>query len=205
MDGLYAEKTDPMKARLILLLLWTLSSNWLAGESVTPADIRAGKLVPGSTSPDKKFFLLEVFHDGTTQNSVIFSNADRTANLGWASLATVWSTDIPYPKRTVIIWSPDSTLVALHDSLNKHSVVAIYRNSDSGFVSLEVPDLLAEACRRWSVARADLVSSGQRPLRWDGNDKVAVEVSAKRKSGKKLTTTVHLIVPDEAPIKVRTE
>ena len=194
-----------MKTRFIILMLLAISSSWLAGESVTPADIQAGKLVPGSTSPAKKHCLLEVFHDGTTQNSVIFSNADRTANLGWASLATVWSTDIPYSKRAVIIWSPDSTSVALHDSLNKHSVVAIYRRSDSGFASLETPDLLAEACRRWSVDRGDLVSSGQRPLQWDGNDKIAVEVSAKRKSGKKLTTTVHLIVPKEGPIKASTE
>ena len=194
-----------MKTRFIILMLLALSASWLTGESVTPADIRAGKLVPGSTSPDKKLCLLEVFHDGTTQNSVIFSNADRTANLGWASLATVWSTDIPYSKRAVIIWSPDSTLVALHDSLNKHSVVDIYRRSDSGFATLETPDLLVEACRRWSVDRADLVSSGQRPLRWDSDDKIAVEVSAKRKSGKKLTTTFHLFVPKEGPIKARTE
>jgi hypothetical protein len=194
-----------MKTRFIILMLLAISATWLAGESVTPADIRAGKLVPGSTSQDKKHCLLEVFHDGTTQNSVIFSNADRTANLGWASLATVWSTDIPYSKRAIIIWSPDSTSVALHDSLNKHSVVAIYRRSDSGFASIEAPDLLAEACRRWSVDRTDMVSSGQRPLRWDGNDKIAVEVSAKRKSGKKLTITIHLIVPKEGPIETRTE
>ncbi|MGL5018295.1 MAG: hypothetical protein ACRDBP_09195 [Luteolibacter sp.] len=194
-----------MKTRFIILMLFSLSASRLLSESVTPADIRAGKRVPGSTSPDKKHCLLEVFHDGTTQNSVIFSNADRTGNLGRASLATVWSTDIPYSKRAAILWSPDSTSVALHDSLNKHSVVAIYRHSDSGFASLETPDLLAEACRRWSVDRVDLLSSGQRPLRWDGNEKIAVEVSAKQKSSKKLTTTVHLIVPKEGPIKARME
>lgn len=182
-----------------------LSASWLAGESVTPADIRTGKLVPGSISPDKKYCLLEVFHEGTTRNSVIFSNTGRTANFGRAALATIWSTDIPYSKRAVIKWSPDSASIALHDSLNKHSVLIVYRRSNAGFVSLETPDLLAQACRRWTVDRADLVCSGQRPLRWDANDKIAVEVTAKRKSGKMLTTTLHLIVPKEGPIEACVE
>lgn len=188
-----------MKTRFVMPIFFSLAVSWLAGESITPADILAGKMVPGSVSPDKKHCLLEVFHNGTTRNSVIFSNTDRTANLGRVSLATVWSTDIPYSKRAVILWSPDSTSVALHDSLNKHSAIAIYRLSGSGLASLKIPDLLEQACRHWNIHRTELVSSGQRPLRWNGNDRIAVEVSAKRKSGRKLSTTVHLTLPKDGP------
>lgn len=165
-------------------------------------NIRNGKLVPGSISPDKKHCLLEVFHSDTTQNSVIFSPLDRSANLGEASLSTVWSTDIPYQKRAVIPWAPDSASVALHDSLEKHSALAIYRRGDYEFAPLAIPDLLEGACRSWGVERGELVSSGQRPLRWDGNEKISVEVTAKRKSGGKLSTKVHLKVPKSGPVEI---
>lgn len=180
----------------------SLATTWLAAEGVTPADIRAGKLVPGSNSPDRNYCMLEVFHHGTTQNSVIFSNADHTANLGQAPLATVWSTDIPYPKRAAIIWSPDSTWVAIHDTLNKHSVLSIYGRGKLEFAPLTMPDLLAEACRIWSVDRAELVSSGQRPLRWDANDEITVELTAKRKMGGKLSARIRLNVPKEGLVGI---
>jgi hypothetical protein len=191
-----------MKARLMISILLSVLASRLAAEGVTSANIHAGKLVPGSISPDKKHCLLEVFHHDTTQNSVVFSPSDRTANLGQASLATVWSTDIPYQKRTVILWSPDSTSVAVHDSLDKNSVLAIYRRGDHEFAPLDMPALLDEACRRWSVDRGELVSSGQRPVRWDANDKISVEVTAKRKTGGKLSTTIQLKIPKDGSVEM---
>jgi hypothetical protein len=191
-----------MKARFIVPVLLSLFASWLSAESVLPENIRAGKLVPGSISPDKKHCLLEVFHSDTTQNSVIFSNPERSANLGHTSLTTVWSTDISYQKRTVILWSPDSASVAIHDSLSKHSVLSVYRRGDHEFAQLVLPDLLDEACRRWKVDRGELAGSGQRPVRWDGSEKISVEVTAKRKSGGKLSTTVQLKVPKDGAIEV---
>lgn len=191
-----------MNARFIVPVLLSLVASWLPAESVLPENIRAGKLVPGSMSPDEKHCLLEVFHSDTTQNSVIFSNPERSADLGFAPLSTVWSTDKPYEKRTVILWSPDSTSVALHDSLAKHSAAEIYRLGDHQFAPLAIPDLLEEACRIWDVDRGKLVSSGQRPLRWDGNEKISVEVTAKRKAGGKLSTRVQLKVPKDGPVEV---
>lgn len=179
----------------ISLCLVTLAPSWIAAESILPADIRAGTLVPGSISPDKKHCLLEVFASGTTQSAVIFAPADRTANMGVAPLATVWSTDVPYSKRAIVLWATDSATVALHDSLNKHSTLSIHRVSDGLFASLPVPDLLEAACRKWGINRSDLVSSGQRPLRWNSEDMVVVEVAAKRKTGGKLSTTFQLAVP----------
>jgi hypothetical protein len=191
-----------MKARFMTSIFLSVLASRLAAEGVTSANIHAGKLVPGSISPDKKHCLLEVFHNDTTQNSVIFSPSDRTANLGHASLSTVWSSDIPYKKRTVILWSPDSSSVALHDSLYKHSVLAIYRRGDHEFAPLTLPALLDEACKRWSVDRGELVSSGQRPVRWDANDKISIELTAKRKAGEKLSTIIQLRVPKDGPVEI---
>src|SRR6187399_870897 len=123
-----------------LLLILGLPAHLLA-ESIVPENITAGKLVPNSTSPDGKVCLLEVFHHDTTQNSVIFATTDRTKNLGYAPATTVWSTDIPYKGRTTIVWSPDSSRVAIHDSLGKHSTLEIRRLADAQVEPVEVPDL----------------------------------------------------------------
>lgn len=64
-----------MTRRLTVLLL-LIFPTWIAAESILPANINSGKLVPNSTSPDKKYCLLEVFHSETTQNSVIFATVD---------------------------------------------------------------------------------------------------------------------------------
>ncbi len=191
-----------MNRRLTLLMLLAFIPACLTGESILPVNITNGKLVPGSTSPDKKYCLLEVFHSDTTQNSVIFATLDRAKNLGYAPLSTEWSTDIPYKRRAIILWAPDSSCIALHDSLNKHSAASIYRHSGDGFVSLTLPDLLDEACRYWKVDRAGLASSGQRPLRWDANDALAVEVTGKHRSGRPLSTVIHLKISNEGVVTI---
>jgi hypothetical protein len=191
-----------MNRRLTLLMLLAFIPACLTGESILPANITNGKLVPGSTSPDNKYCLLEVFHSDTTQNSVIFATVDRAKNLGYAPLSTEWSTDIPFKRRAIILWAPDGSCIALHDSLNKHSAASIYRHSGDEFVSLTLPDLLDEACRYWKVDRAGLASSGQRPLRWDANDALAVEVTGKHRSGRPLSTVLHLKISSEGVVTI---
>jgi hypothetical protein len=185
-----------------LLCLAALAPPWVAAESIRAADIRSGTLVPGSISPDKKHCLLEVFASGTTQSAVIFAPTERTANMGLAPLATVWSTDVPYSKRAIVLWSPDGATIALHDSLNKHSTLSIHRMSGGVFASLAVPDLLEAACSTWGINRGDLVSSGQRPLRWNSKDMIVVEVAAKRKAGSKLSTVLQLVVSPAGAVKI---
>ena len=172
-------------------------AQFASAESVTPADIVAGKIIPTSTSPDGKLCLLEVFHDGTTQNSVIFATADRKQNLGYADIITEWSTDRPHKGRTTVVWSPDSTRAAVHDTIAKHSTVSIYRRVGERFERLETHDILAAACAHWGISRERVVSSGQRPLRWPAGDIVTIEVSARLKDGKQLRRSFPIHAPLE--------
>ena len=172
-------------------------------ESVTPANIAEGKLVHGSNSPDGKFCLLEVFHSATTQNSVIFATTDRKQNLGFAPLSTEWATDRPYARRTTIVWAPDSRRIATHDTLAKNSTLKIHRLADHLFQEIPVPDLLAIACQRWKIESSKVVSSGQRPLRWDDEDILRVQISAKIKGGQTLELQLRLHVPKEGNVVVK--
>lgn len=179
----------------ILLAFGLLALSPLArAESVTPADIAAGKLVPGSISPDGKICLLEVFHDRTTMNSVIFATADRQQNLGHLGIHTEWSTDRPHKGRTTVLWSPDGTRVAIHDSIPKHSSPEIYRLVEGRIERVPLPDLLPGLCRDWKVAAKSLASSGQLPVRWSG-ETLTLTVSAKLEKGGKRTTNRQLTVP----------
>ncbi len=186
-----------MRARFFHLLLLIALPTWLPAESIRPENINAGKLVPGSTSPDRKLCLLEVFYGDTTQTSVIFATADRSKSLGAAPITTVWSTDIPYQGRTTIVWSPDSSGVAIHDSLGKHSVLEIRRLEGAQFQTVAVPDLLLAACQRWGISRERVISSGQRPTNWTAAGNITVEVSAKIKGGGLRTIALQLNVPSD--------
>lgn len=126
----------------------------------------------------------------------------RTKNLGYAALSTEWSTDIPYKSRAHILWAPDGRYLALHDRLNKHSAVSIYHRLDEKFTTLAVPDLLDEACRRWKLSRLELANSGQRPFLWEGNDTLAIEVNAKNKNGRTLSTILYLKISDEGVVTI---
>jgi len=168
-----------------------------SADSVTPADIVAGKLIPASPSPDGKLCLLEVFHGGTTGNSVIFATTDRKQNLGSADIATEWSTDRPHKRRTTVVWNPDSTRAAVHDTFSKHSAVSIYRRVGDRFERLETHDILAAACGHWGISRESVISSGQRPMRWSAGDIVTIEVSVRLKDGRQLRRAFPIHAPLE--------
>lgn len=183
--------------RIPLALTLITLAQFASAASVTPADIVAGKLIPASTSPDGKLCLLEVFHDGTTQNSVIFATADRKQNLGYADISTEWSTDRSHRARTTVVWSSDSARAAVHDTIAKHSTVSIYRRVGDRFERLKTHDILAAACAQWGIPRERVVSSGQCPLRWPAGDIVTIEVSARLQDGKHLRRAFPIHAPLE--------
>ena len=100
------------------------------GEPLLPRNLAAGKALPDSASPDRRFVFLEVFHDGSTQNSTVITPSDRSKYLAFVPIPTVWRTDQPYEGRTVIQWNRSSSLVAVHDSLAKHSKLHLFRVTD---------------------------------------------------------------------------
>ena len=187
----------PVNRALLALALITLAQ-FASAESVTPADIVAGKPIPASTSPDGKLCLLEVFHDSSTQNSVIFATTDRKENLGYADIFTEWSTDRPHKGRTTvdpeIPTAPAQPSTTQSPSTAQFPFIAALATASSG---LETHDILVAACGHWGVSRVRVVSSGQRPLRWPAGDIVTVEVSVRLKDGKQLRRSF----PIHAPLK----
>ena len=177
-------------AALILLAACSL----LRAESVLPENIQSGKLIPGSTSPDGVYCLLEVFHSDTTQNSVIIATTDRKRNLGYAEVATEWSTDAPHKGRTTVVWHPDSRRFVVHDSFPKNSKAVIYRLTEKGFECLTTHDILSAACGHFGIKPDSVSSSGQVPLKWHG-DLVDIEVAVRQKSGQRLRHTFPIHAP----------
>lgn len=167
--------------KLVLASLVLMSALGLKAEGILPENIQQGKQIPSRISPDRKFAMFEVFHSETTQTSVIVATLDRTLNLGRIPVPTEWSTDQPYKGRTVILWSPDSTLVAVHDSLAKHSAVSVHRLTPQALEKVPLPPLLDQACATLKVDRASLRSSSQIPEAWldDGGLRVKIELRCK--------------------------
>ena len=188
--------------RLVTLLLSLCLPPTIATaiSPLQPSDLQAGTILVGSTSPNGKLCFIEAFISPYTMNAIVLAAADRTRVVAEAPLATAYSTDLPHRGRISIIWSPDSTRVALHDAISKNSTLAILRERGDNFEVVTLPDLLEEACQRWRIKRGSIASSAQRPLRWITDDSLEIEVSAKTKSGQKRALTIRLRAPrDGAP------
>lgn len=182
----------------LLLLLMCLPVALLA-ESITARNIAEGKLIPGSTSPDQKFCLLDVQHGDSSGHSTILATTDRKANLGAVLMIVRPAQDPKQLEKLTLVWSADSQRIALHDSSAKHSELQIYRLVDGRFQRLATHDLLAAACGHWGIARSNVVSSGQRPVKWPVGDRLHVEVSGRLQDGKRLRTTFLLHAPLTGP------
>lgn len=168
-------------------------------ESVLPVNIQQGKPLPGSTSPDKKYFLLEVSHSETTQNSVIIATTDRTQNLGTVDVHTEYSTDKSHKGRTTIVWNPDSKRFAIHDALSKHSKASIHRLTVTDFERVPTHDILAAACGHFGIKPESISSSGQVPTSWPSGDLVFVEVAVRLKNGTRMKHTFGIHAPLQGP------
>lgn len=187
-----------MISRFIPLFL-LVASCLVQAEGVLPENIQRGKLVPGSTSSDGKYCLLEVFHSETTQNSVIIATTDRKQNLGSVEVATEWSTDRPHKGRTTVLWSPDNKRFVVHDSFPKHSKASIHRLTASGFEQLPTQDVLAAACAHFGIKVDSIACSGQMPIKWCSGDLVQIEVTLRLKDGRRLKHAFAIHAPLQGP------
>lgn len=156
--------------------------------------ITYGHPVPNSQSPDKHYFLLETSmsdgqgdnYCGTTSYGVLLLALDRSKLFAVLPIRTVNDTDIPYEKRLTLLWSPDSTRLAFHDSSReRHSKLSYYRLSGDRYEALLVPDLLDALCQSRGMKREQVASSSQIPVEWRPNNILVVEVFAKLNKGGK--------------------
>ena len=172
--------------------------------------ITQGVLVAGSKSPDGKHALFEYFRwDGetadsaTTYNGIGLAPVDRSKLLFRIKSRTKWETDKEVTSFLNVRWSPDSSLLATHDSLDKHSKLSIYRISDGRATEFELPDLLALAAKKLGIDPAKATASGQVPQRWReaGVLEVAVRITTAAKG--KLTTPLQVHVDPQGKVSVQ--
>jgi hypothetical protein len=95
--------------------------------------------------------------------------------------ATKWMTDREVTSFLTVSWNKDSTVLATHEALGRHSRLNLYWVRDGGADSLEVPDLLAPACAALGIKRSAAQSSGQLPEKWI--DATTLEVRVRVKAG----------------------
>jgi len=167
--------------------------------------------VPNSLSPDKRYSLVETFmtdglddHSlGTTSFGVLLLPADKSIIYAVLPIGTVNDTDIPYKKRLALLWSPDSTRLAFHDSsMDRNSKLRYYRLVGERFVPLTVPDLLDALCRNQKLKREQIASSSQVPKAWSPDGALVVDVSAKLKTGANKSTRFSLTLSDGNTVMV---
>lgn len=178
--------------KIALAALFFIATPGVRAEAILPGNLQQGKQVPSSISPDQKVALFEVFHSETTLTSVVVATVDRTRNLGRIPIPTEWSTDQPFQRRTVLLWSPDSKLLAVHDSLAKHSVLSVHRLTLDAIETIPLPPLLDQACTLLKVDRAQLRSSSQIPARWLDGGVLQVKVSLRLKDGTRRSTSIQV-------------
>lgn len=176
-------------ALVCLLLLSPAGALLMAGPKGPTTDwakqkgITEGTLIKGSTSPDKSYALFEFFFwDGQTRDTAMTASgigiapADRSSLLYVIDGRTKWMTDKEVPSFLDFLWNQNSSVLATHDSMDRHSRVHMYRVKDGAAVELEVPDLLAIACKRLGIQKNQIASSGQIPKKWLSPDILEVTV-----------------------------
>lgn len=178
---------------------------WWAGQM----GITEGELVNGSKSPDGKYGLFEFnFWAGktpdsaTTATGIGLAPVDRSQLLFVIDSRTKWMTDKKVTSFLTFLWSSDSSMLATHDSGDKHSKVSICRVSDGRVSSLDLPDLLAIACARLGVARTAVSASGQLPEKWLSKEVLLIAIHVVI-NGRKMTAKVPIHIDGNGTVSTQ--
>ncbi len=185
-----------------LTITFALGIGAVFAESISPSNLASGKMLPNSESPDKRFVILEVFHGDTTQNSVVIALSNRSKHIDSLPILTEHATDRPHKGRTIIQWSSDSSLISVSDNLPKHSKLHIFRVTNTGTMSLPIPDLLKRCASDLGVEIDSLRSSGQLPSKWVNGSILEVTVQMKTNRGKLFSNDYRLFIHEIGKVEL---
>lgn len=168
--------------------------------------ITEGTLIERSQSPDGKLALFEFFYwegdDKMTVAGIGLAPLDRSKLLFDTGSRTKYQTDKEVPSFLTFLWNPDSTLLATHDSLDKHSKLNVFRVTKAGVTSLDIPDILKIASAKLGIDSSTVTASGQLPSRWIQARALEVTVRMNSPRGKHVTQ-VKLDFHDDASVSAR--
>ncbi len=151
--------------------------------------------IPGTRSPDGKLALFSVYLEGTTAAVAAIVTTNRTRCLAVTSSLPYGSNvrDRKPESYLTVLWSTNSTHVAIHDSARKHSRLEVFAFGESGGRQVKIPDLFKIMTTKGIIPPTSL-SSGQEPLEWIDDKRLVVEIRAKTRLGEKISkrTTLEL-------------
>ena len=179
-------------------VLLCLSSRAVAQSHMTPERVTkdlAGESIeiPNTRSPDGKLALFSVYLDGTTAAVAGLVTTDRQRCLAVSSSLPYGSNvrDRSPKSYLAVLWSTNSTRVAIHDSARKHSRVEVYALDPSTCRQVQLPDLFALMVAQGLVTET-AKSSGEEPLQWLDDDHLLGEFRAKTETGVMVTRRLTL-------------
>ena len=180
--------------RIIGFLIIFVSSLF-ADTRITEENLQSGDLFEGSlSSHDVGLYCI---HRGlTTATQMVLMSKAKEKILATIPIRTTYS--IPKERKNwlTVQWTPNGKMVAIHDSLSRHSKVLIYRqNEDGTFSPVALPDMLKlEGGGRLGLDVASITSSGQEPDRWRNDNLLMVKYRFKTKSGQLYRRTLPITV-----------
>ncbi len=181
-----------------IAILTILASNLYGQESITTDNLKAGSLFKDSKSTEG-VGLYCINHGLTTITSMVLLGEDQDQIIATIPIRSTYSTPKEFKNWLTVKWNPNGTMVAIQDSLDKHSQVIIYRKIDDGtFTRVTLPDMLKlEAGGRMGIDVSTIVSSGQEPDEWKSKNILMVKYRFKTKDGKLYRRTLPISVDDK--------
>ena len=147
--------------------------------------------IPNARSPNGKLALFSVYLDGTTGAVVGIVTTDRKRCFAVTSSHPYGANvrDRTPKSYLTVLWSSNSTHVAIHDSASKHSRLQVFVLDDSGGRQVALPHLLPIMIADGTVA-SPVVSSGEEPLEWIDDNRLLVEFRSKTDSGERVSRRI---------------
>lgn len=167
-----------------LILLSLLLSAASAEISDLEGGLRGGVLYPASTST-QGVGLYCVHRGETTATLMVLKEGVEGQVLAIIPIRSTYATPKEEKDWLTVKWNASGTMVAIHDSLDKHSKVLIYRRAQDGrFLQVTLPDAVPlEGGKRMGLEVSAITSSGQEPQEWRNDNLLMVDYRFRTKDG----------------------
>ena len=182
--------------RVIILLCFFFSVAF-AEIDIADSSFQGGDLYPNSSS-SQGVGLYCVNRGQTTATVMVLKAAGTDRILAMIPIRSTFATPKKHKDWLTVKWNPSGTLVAIHDALDKHSKVLIYRKAkDGSFVEVALPDMLKiEGGGRLGLDVSTISSSGQEPKKWQNENLLMVNYRFRTKGGALYRRTLPIRIDD---------
>lgn len=174
----------------------------IAEMEITDENLKSGDLFKSSLS-SQGVGLYCINLGATTATNMVLMDPSKNKVLATIPIRSTASTDEKHKDWLTVAWNPKGTMVAIHDALDKHSKVLIYRKADDGtFHTVSLPDMLKlEGGGRLGLDLSTIVSSGQEPDKWQNDNLLMVNYRFRTKDGKLYRRTLPIYIDDSGKFR----